>query len=73
MAPLHGQAMALLRSQLDKGYSLCDVVSFMLMRHFSGRVARVLMAGALGVALTAPRAAAETKVLLGTGDYGTGQ
>ena len=31
-ALLHGQAMTLLQSQLDKGYSLCDAVSFILMR-----------------------------------------
>ncbi len=29
---LHGDAMSLLRSQLDKSYSLCDAVSFVLMR-----------------------------------------
>ncbi len=29
---LHGEAMELLRSQLDKTYSLCDAVSFVLMR-----------------------------------------
>lgn len=34
---LHGQAMALLQSQADKGYSLCDAVSFTLMRQASGR------------------------------------
>lgn len=31
-AILHEQAMTLLQSQLDKGYSLCDAVSFVLMR-----------------------------------------
>lgn len=30
--PLHHQAMALLRARLDKTYSLCDAVSFVLMR-----------------------------------------
>lgn len=29
---LHGAALALLRAQLDKSYSLCDAVSFVLMR-----------------------------------------
>jgi predicted nucleic acid-binding protein len=29
---LHNQAMQLLTSQLDKSYSLCDAVSFVLMR-----------------------------------------
>ena len=29
---LHDEAMRLLRSQLDKAYSLCDVVSFLLMQ-----------------------------------------
>lgn len=29
---LHNEAMALLKSQLDKSYSLCDAVSFVLMR-----------------------------------------
>jgi uncharacterized protein len=29
---LHQQAMALLQARLDKTYSLCDAVSFVLMR-----------------------------------------
>lgn len=29
---LHNEALGLLRSQLDKSYSLCDAVSFVLMR-----------------------------------------
>jgi uncharacterized protein len=29
---LHGEGMELLERRLDKGYSLCDAVSFMLMR-----------------------------------------
>ena len=29
---LHAEALALLQSQLDKSYSLCDAVSFVLMR-----------------------------------------
>ena len=29
---IHNEAMRLLRSQLDKAYSLCDAVSFLLMR-----------------------------------------
>ncbi len=29
---LHDEAMALLKSQFDKSYSLCDAVSFVLMR-----------------------------------------
>lgn len=29
---LHGQAMALLENRLDKTYSLCDAVSFVVMR-----------------------------------------
>lgn len=32
---LHNEAMALLQSQLDKSYSLCDAVSFVLMRQRS--------------------------------------
>jgi len=31
-AAFHEQAMQMLRSQLDKSYSLCDAVSFLLMR-----------------------------------------
>lgn len=31
----HGEAMRLLHSQLDKSYSLCDAVSFVLMRQRS--------------------------------------
>jgi predicted nucleic acid-binding protein len=30
---IHREAMALLQSRLDKSYSLCDAVSFVLMRH----------------------------------------
>ena len=30
--PLHREAMSLLRARLDKTYSLCDAVSFLLMR-----------------------------------------
>jgi len=30
--PLHAEAMQLLETQLDKTYSLCDAVSFVLMR-----------------------------------------
>ncbi len=30
---LHRAAVALLQSRLDKSYSLCDAVSFLLMRH----------------------------------------
>lgn len=29
---VHGEAMALLQSRLDKNYSLCDAVSFVVMR-----------------------------------------
>jgi len=31
-AELHGQALRLLQLQLDKSYSLCDAVSFLLMQ-----------------------------------------
>lgn len=34
---LHDEAMKLLQSQLDKSYSLCDAVSFVLMRQRSIR------------------------------------
>jgi predicted nucleic acid-binding protein len=30
--PLHAKGMALLRARLDKTYSLCDAISFVLMR-----------------------------------------
>jgi predicted nucleic acid-binding protein len=32
-AALHDEAMRLLQSQLDKAYSVCDAVSFLLMGH----------------------------------------
>jgi uncharacterized protein len=31
--PLHRAALAFLRARLDKAYSLCDAVSFLLMQH----------------------------------------
>lgn len=31
-AALHEEGLAFLQSQLDKGYSLCDAISFLLMR-----------------------------------------
>lgn len=37
---LHREAMALLHARLDKTYSLCDAVSFILMRR--GRVSEAL-------------------------------
>ncbi len=36
---LHMQAMALLRARLDKGYTLCDAVSFTLMRNIGVQAA----------------------------------
>jgi uncharacterized protein len=33
--PLHGAGVALLAARTDKGYSLCDAVSFVLMRKFA--------------------------------------
>lgn len=32
---LHRSALALLQSRPDKTYSLCDAVSFVLMRHYN--------------------------------------